>query len=307
MGTVVTQEVFGPRAERAARAALREIRRLEGLLSRFRPGSDISRLNRSAGRGPVKVCDETLEVLALALRVSEMSGGAFDVTSGPLVAAWAVTSERPAAPGAETLASLGALVGYRSLSIDAGARSACLERPGQVVDLGGIGKGFAADAAAKVYREQGVTSAVIDLGGNVMAIGTRPDGSPWNVGIQDPAAPRGECLAVIRTAGRSVVTSGSYERFFEERGARYHHLVNPATGYPAESGLLSATVTCQSSALADGLSTAAFVLGLEGGLDLSTRAGVDAVFVTTDRKVVATSGLKSSLIPAQIGLVVEFC
>lgn len=222
MGTIVTQEVFGPHAERAAVAALREIRRLEDLLSRFKPRSDISKLNRMAGKKPVRVGTEALEVLTRAIQISEMSGGAFDITLGPVVAAWAITSEHPAAPPQGEVAELARLVDFRALRLDKEARTAYLPLAGQMVDLGGIGKGFAADMAARVYRRCGIRSAVLDLGGNVIALGAREDGSPWNVGIQDPHGNRGECLAVLETIDKSVVTSGNYERYFEEDGARYH-------------------------------------------------------------------------------------
>ncbi|MGE5580857.1 MAG: FAD:protein FMN transferase [Bacillota bacterium] len=354
MNTAVSQTVYGVDSRGAAAAASREIQRLERLLSRFRPDSDIGRLNRSATRpaaesdnllpadlslteaggsntkSAVSIHRETACVLEAALGISRMSGGAFDVTAAPLIALWRVTADNPEVPSPEVVAKARELVDFRCLEL---ARStplplrrsafvARLTKQGQMVDLGGIAKGYAADRAVDVYRRRGIASAMIDLGGNVALLGGKEDGSPWRVGIQDPDAPRGDCLGFLSLRDKSVVTSGDYERFFEAGGRRYHHIIDPRTGYPAESGLRSVTVVADESMIADGLSTALFVLGLERGMEMLENlrrpqvqqtppkqqapdsagsavpfGGVEAIFVTVDRQVYITPGLASAYTP----------
>lgn len=304
MGTVVNQIVYGAAARGATLAALQEVRRLEALLSRFSRRSDVSKLNRAAGEKPVRLHPEAIRVLAKAFEVSRLCDGAFDVTASPLVSLWKVTSDSPAVPSEDAIMQARRLVDYRCLFVDESSGSASLKGPGQMVDLGGIAKGFAADRAVEIYRKRGVTSAMIDLGGNIAVLGSKEDGSPWNVGIQDPDAPRGECLGVLSVSDKSVVTSGDYERFFEVDGQRYHHIVDPRTGYPAESGLRSVTVVASLSMTADALSTALFVLGLERGLELlrtiratESSEGVEALFVTGRREVHMTPGIAETYTP----------
>ncbi len=326
MGTVFSQRAYGVNSRGAVRAALREVRRLEGLFSRFIESSDISRLNAAAvadhGRGArgVRVRPETLRVLEASLEISRLSGGAFDVTVAPLVALWAAGEVKTALPpddavkpsykppSDEAIAHARALVGYRSLTVDAASGFIRLASKGQMVDLGGIGKGFAADRVLEVYRRRGVVSGMVDLGGNVALLGGKPDGSPFTVGIQDPDAARGECLGFLPLKDVSAVTSGDYERYLEVSGKRYSHIIDPRTGYPVESGLRSVTVIARESMIADGLSTALFVLGLERGLELlralreASRTlhdyrSVEAVFVTHTRAVHLTPGIADVYTP----------
>jgi thiamine biosynthesis lipoprotein len=249
-----------------------------------------------------------MRVLEAALEVSRLSGGAFDITAAPLVALWSVTAQHPAVPPEDALAQKRDLIDFNCLTLDAASGSARLARQGQMVDLGGIAKGYAADQALEVYRRRGISTAMIDLGGNIALLGSKEDGAPWGVGIQDPDAPRGECLGLLSLTDKSVVTSGDYERFFEAGGKRYHHILDPRTGYPAESGLRSVTVVAEKSMVADGLSTALFVLGLERGLALldSIRAGtktsqgyssVEVLFITAAGKVHLTPGLADAYTP----------
>lgn len=323
MNTVVSQTVYGLGSRSAAAVALREIRRLERLLSRFRPNSDVGRLSQKAPLA-VPVHRETAHVLEAALEISRLSGGAFDVTAAPLISLWKVSAENPEVPSPEAIAKALELVDYRCLQFSCSASlplgrpvfSARLAKQGQMVDLGGIAKGYAADRAMDVYRRRGITSAMIDIGGNVALLGGKEDGSPWRVGIQDPDAPRGDCLGFLSLRDKSVVTSGDYERFFEVGGRRYHHIIDPRTGCPAGSGLCSVTVVADESMIADGLSTALFVLGLEQGLEMLQKlrmpqmhqkpdstgspvsfGSVEAIFVTDDKDVHVTPGLVSAYTP----------
>jgi thiamine biosynthesis lipoprotein len=236
---------------------------------------------------------ETFEVLLKAYDYAKCTGGAFDVTVGPLVMLWNVLNRTYAPPSESEIKSVLPAVGYAGLILNGRIKSAALERTGQSVDLGGIGKGYAADKVIGIFKKFGVTSAYTNYGGNVATIGTKPDGSPWHVGIQHPRQTDG-LIGVISVAGKSVVTSGDYQRCFMARdGKRYHHIIDPRTGYPAENGLIGVTVVADSSTKADALSTAVFVLGLEKGLQiLKAFPGTEAILISADMSVSLTEGLK---------------
>jgi thiamine biosynthesis lipoprotein len=184
------------------------------------------------------------------------------------------------------------LVNYKDLELDAAQRTAGLKSSGQSVDLGGIGKGFASDRFMEIFRQHGIVSAFSNIGGNVSTLGSRPDGSPWRVGIRHPR--REGLLGAVAVTGKAVVTSGDYERYFIDRkGRRFHHILNPLTGYPAESGLISVTVVADSALTADALSTAVFVAGLERGLAFfSIYPQAEAILVDTRLRVYITRGLR---------------
>jgi len=300
MGTVVTQKVYGRRAAAAASRVLGELQRLERLLSAFLPETDVSRINASAGLGPVDVSPETFEILEMALRISEMSQGAFDVTTGPLTRLWSVTSDHPQVPPHEAITAALELVGFRHVKLDRERRTCSLPMRGQAIDLGGIAKGYAADRAAQVYRGMGVRSALIDIGGNVYAVGARPDGQPWVAGVQDPKGNRGDIVGTLKLKDASAVTSGGYERGFTADGAWYHHIIDARSGYCSRSDIAGVTVVARDSMLADALSTAVFVLGTERGIRLLQEfRGVEAVVVKEDRSILITGGLKALFSPAQ--------
>ena len=299
MGTSFLHKAYGPCPRRALHAVQREMKRLEGLLSRFDAGSEISRLNRSAGLRPVKISRETFELLGRAAKISLLSGGAFDITVGPLAKLWDYKHAACAPEDAAIRKALD-LTGFQHLMLEAGGMTAALKMPGQMIDLGGIGKGYASDRAMNVFRRYGVNSAFTNIGGNVSTLGPKPDGLRWQVGIRHPR----EADALIGAVGvidQSVVTSGDYERYFIDReGKRRHHLLDPATGYPAESGLISVTVVHTSAMLADALSTAIFVLGPEKGLALLSRfPPAQAVLVDADMAVQVTKGLRDCFEPAR--------
>ncbi len=293
MGTAITHVAFGRRAEAAVRDGQAEVERLEDLLSRFRPGSEISRINRSAGTGAVQVSRDTFEVLTAAVHWSVVCEGLFDVTIGPLVALWqrAAAEERP--PRKPDIDRALALVGYRDLVLDPGRRTANLRREGQSIDVGGIGKGYAGDKLLEVFRRHGVESGLVNLGGNVVSLGTKPDGMPWRVGIRHPREEEA-ILGFVQVTGQTVVTSGDYQRLFVDgEGRRHHHILNPATGHPAASGLSSVTIVAGNSCAADALSTAVFVAGMTRGLGLLRgQPGVEAVLVDMESRVYVTRGLR---------------
>ena len=209
---------------------------------------------------------------------------------------WGIGQEGASVPGASGIDEALTFIDYRRVELDPEARTIKLLVPGMSLDLGAIAKGYAADVIAEYLRSQGFESAIIDLGGNILAMGAKPNGSPWTVGIQDPGENRGEHIGLVRVTDKTIVTSGVYERYFIEDGAAYHHIFDTDTGYPVNNGLLSVTIVTDRSIDADAMSTTIFSLGLEKGLDfVESREGTDALFITTEGLVYASSGLRGSL------------
>ncbi|MHB8072026.1 MAG: FAD:protein FMN transferase [Candidatus Cryosericum sp.] len=292
MSTVMTHRAFGKHAGNSLRAVHDEAVRLEELLSRYLPGSEISRINRSAGVTCERLSSDTYEVLSYAIDFSRRCRGLFDVTIGPLVDLWASAKGTLKPPEDSRIREVLPLVDYADLFLDPCRKTAGLRRKGQSIDLGGIGKGFAGDKFLEVYRRYDVSSAFSNLGGNVVALGTKRDGSPWRVGIQHPRQDS-SLIGLVSVTDKAVVTSGDYQRYFiGNDGRRYHHILDPSVGYPADSGLASVTVVADSSTAADGLSTSLFIAGMKRGLDLLKRfPGAEAIFVSTDLQVHITAGL----------------
>lgn len=266
---------------------LAECGRLEALLSRTIEGSDVWNINHGGGK-PVRVSPETIEVIEAAVQVSARSGGAFDVTIAPASVLWDFTSGKKALPDADALAAAAEKIDYSSIVIDGDAVTL---PEGMMIDLGGIAKGYIADRVKELLMEKGVESAILSFGGNIVAIGQKPDGSPWRVGIQDIDRPTGEYMRVSKNFGGSTVTSGIYERGFELDGVYYHHILSAETGWPVENELASVTIFSESSTIGDALATAAFALGTEKGVELIEGfEGVEALFIARDRSMTATSG-----------------
>ncbi len=300
MGTVMAHKAYGPQAEACLAAIVAEIDRLEGLLSRFLPGSDVSRINAAAGVKCVKVSPETCEALARAVEFGRACPGCLAVTIEPLVELWSTAGETGVEPDEGSLQIARSLVNDRDLVLDLWEMTAGLVHAGQAVDLGGIGKGFAGDRIVEVYRQFGVTSAYSNLGGNVVTVGTKPDGSPWQIGIWHPRQ-EGKIIGAVAVTGQSVVTSGDYQRFFTgSQGQRRHHILNPTNGYPADSGLISVSIVAEQSLAADALSTAVFVAGMEKGREfLHNFRQCEAVMVDAGLRVFVTRGLSARFQPAE--------
>lgn len=293
LGTMNEIEIFEP-SEHTLALAEKRVHEINDQMSVFQPESDIGCLNRFAGRRAVTLSRDTWELLALSKTICEESEGVFDITVRPLTALWAIETNKNQMPDDSDILRARKLVDSRKLECDSKNTRAYLKKAGQAVDLGGIAKGFAADEVKRILVENGVRSAIINLGGNIVTVGKRPDGLPWSIGIQNPAAPRGEFLGMLPVFDCAVVTSGSNERFFIKNGVRFHHILDPRTGWPAQSGLLSVTVVCQSSVLADALSTALYVGGMQK-LPLLQQYGAEAVFATEKGELFATKGLSSRL------------
>ena len=286
-------------ADEAADACQQRVRELDTLLAPDGDGSELARAN-AAGGAAVAVSASVGALVEAALDAARETGGAFDPTVYPLTDAWGFTDGAHRVPSPEEIATLRAHVGYAAVQVDGAAGTLTLDGGAQI-DVGGVAKGFAADELSALLRERGVASALFDLGGNVTAFGAKPDGSPWKVGIADPSAPDqlAGTLAVQDVTGS---TSGAYQRFFDEGGTRYHHLLDPATGYPAPSDLASVSVIGPNGTRCDALSTACYVLGADGALDLWRAAsGEDAfelVLIANDGSVRVTEGIAASFSPA---------
>ena len=274
--TVVTITAYAP--QKTVDGTLRICADYEALLSKTVEGSDVWNLNHADGN-PVEVHPETAELIRLAIEVGKASEGAFDITIAPVSALWDFTADDPVLPDPETLRTAAARVDYRNIAVD--GNTVTLKNNAEI-DLGGIAKGYIADRVAEYLHEQGVTSACINMGGNVLTIGTKPDGTPWTIGIRDPNGTPDRSAEVLKLGSAAVVTSGNYERFFELDGIRYHHILDPKTGMPVSNGLASVTIIGTRSDLCDALSTACFVLGEERSKVLLDEYNVRAVFLYND-------------------------
>ncbi len=294
MSTEITYKAFGENAAPAVTQAKAALLRLENILSRFIPGSEVSVINKNAGKGYVNISSETFEVLSCASRISEISNGLFDITVGPLIDLWNYKHSFQV-PEDEKIRHVLSLVNYRDLLLNPDEQSASLRRPEQSIDLGGIGKGYISDCLVKTLQKYGIVSAFVNIGGNVSTLGNKPDGSSWSVGIRHPRY-IGCLIGAVKVTGQAVVTSGDYERYFiDDTGKRRHHIINPITGYPVESGLISVTVVADSAMIADGLSTAIFAAGMDKGLGYLTHfPGVDVVLVDNRQRIFITRGLKET-------------
>lgn len=284
-------------------AVFAEFDRLEELLSNWREGSDVQKLNAAAGKHPVAVGTEIRDVLQTARQVSEWTNGKFDVTFGVMSGLWKFDYQNKddSVPDRHEVERRRKLIDYRQLEIDEKAGTAFLRRAGMVVSLGGIGKGYAVDRGRDMLRARGLRDFMIQFGGDMYVSGQR-DGRPWRLGIQDPRGPQDRIFASLDLSDSTFSTSGDYERFFIKDGRRYHHILDPATGEPA-TGTRSVTIVAGSATLADGLSTGVFILGPAAGMALIERLpDVEGVIVGADNAVLVSSGLKERItIRAQPG------
>jgi thiamine biosynthesis lipoprotein len=260
--------------------------------------STVMVINQQAGIAPVKVGDDLFEVLQTAVRYAELSGGAFDPTVGPLVSLWGIGTETEKIPDQNEIEQALALINWKELILDREKGTAYLQRKGMELDLGAIAKGYAADEAVRIAREARAGRALIDLGGNIAVMGNRGGAkrrmppAPWRIGIQDPLAERNAYIGVLLVSDKSVVTSGIYERYFENNAKRYHHILSTTDGYPVDNGLISVTIVADRSIDADGLSTAVFALGFQQGLSLlQAIPETEVIFIFDDRSVYITGGL----------------
>jgi thiamine biosynthesis lipoprotein len=298
MSTYVRFRLEGQGAKQTCAELVEALNAFEARASMHMDGSDVARINEGAGGGPVEVDGEVYAVIAAAAKAAEYTGGLFDITIGPLTSLWDIGADNPSVPQEEDIAAALELVGYSSvtLSSDGGRHGVALERAGQKIDLGGIAKGYALDIFRRLLDRSGVERGVISIGGNVMAYRDK-GGEPYIVGIRYPRPNSGESyMCALGLSDGVISTTGGYERFFEQDGAVYHHVIDPRTGYPSDSGLESVSVIRRDGLSADYLSTAMFIGGLEYSLELMRRDGVQAVVIAGGGRVYVTESLRGSLV-----------
>ncbi|GAA0062468.1 FAD:protein FMN transferase [Clostridium sp. CTA-1] len=295
MGTIINIKAYGKNADKAVQASVDKISDIENKMSLNISTSEINKINKNAGIAPVKVSKNTFDVVKASLIYSEKTKGSFDITVEPLVSLWGIGTDKARIPSKDEISNALKLINYKDVVINEKESTIMLKRKGQAIDLGAIAKGYTADELKKVLLNYNVSSAFLNLGGNVYVLGNKPDKTPWKIGVQNPLEPRGDYLGIVSVSDKSVVTSGNYERFFERNGKRYHHIFDIKTGYPAEKGLISVSIISNKSIDGDALSTSVYTLGLDEGKKLiESLKDVEAVFVTNDKKVYITSGLKDT-------------
>ncbi|MBA4371840.1 MAG: FAD:protein FMN transferase [Thermodesulfovibrio sp.] len=285
-------------ADAAIENAFARIEQFGKLINFYAPDSELALINKNAGVAATRVSSETLDVIARALYVAEKSQGAFDPTIGPVMQLW--DFRQSVKPDDAEIRKKLPLVNYRKVRIDRKQSTVFLTAKGMALDLGGIAKGYAADLAVETLTRQGILSGLVAIAGDIRTFGNRPDGKPWNIGIRNPRmkGKKDEIIATLPLSGKAISTAGDYERFFISSGQRYHHIMNPATGYPAY-GTRSVSVITDSGVIADGFDNAIFVLGPERGKKMIEELGkdfpVDAFILYDDGTTYTTSGIRGSL------------
>ena len=278
------------------------IREYENMLSRTVEGSDVYRINHAEGKS-TEVSEETLDVIRTGLLMAELSGGKFDITVGALTDLWKFTSDNPSVPEDQEISKALETVGYENITMK--GNEVGLSDSETRIDLGGVAKGYIADKTGEYMEAQGVTRAIINLGGNITAIGEKEEDTPWNIGIERPYSDRSEIVGSIRVSDKTVVTSGIYERQFVEDGVRYHHVLDPQTGYPAETDLEAVTITAVkgNSGFCDSLSTACLILGKEKAhrlvlklQDEYPQMEIEAAFIDKKDNIAQTDGMNLELV-----------
>ncbi|MDF9406870.1 FAD:protein FMN transferase [Pelotomaculum isophthalicicum JI] len=304
MDTLIQVTLYSDDEQRGKEAldkTFAEFEKINNLTDRFpkegknaSASSDVIKINENAGIKPVQVSADTLNIVQRSLYYAQLSGGSFDITVGPIMDLWGFGKNVQRVPSDEQIKKALSLVDYRKVMVDPNNGTVYLQKPGMSLDFGGVAKGYATEEAAKILRESGIEHAIINAGGNVYALGTRPDGTPWRVGVRDPRDEDG-LIAVLSVKDTSVVTSGDYERYFEEGGVRYSHLIDPSTGKQARD-LMQTTVVAESSTDADIINKPLFVLGPQRGMSLAkSLQGIGAIFVGADKQVTFTDNLTNQL------------
>lgn len=310
MDTICTITVISSskkEAKEAVDVGFAEIKRLEGLLNFFSNDSEITAINRAGGYSPVKVSSKTVDIIKKAVKISDYTNGAFDPTIGPVIKLWGFSNKdsiAPDIPQRDKIKNLLPLIDYKKIKINNSTSEIFLEKNGMELDLGGIAKGYAADKAIEAIKAKGIKAALVAIAGDIHGFGLKPNMKPWRIGIQNPrptterrtqiTEENEEIFASLYLKDSAISTSGDYQRFFIKQGRRYHHILNPKTGFPA-SGTISVSVIATEGYMADGLSTGIFVLGSEKGIKLLESLGLSGIIVDTDKKIFLTKDLKGKI------------
>ena len=304
MDTYMTVSAYGDTGEKAVDAAVKEINRLDALLSTGKASSEVSELNANAGG---KLSADTNALMDAALDLYESTDHVFDITIYPVMKLWGFTDQNYKVPSEGDLKAALTLVDASTLDYNKSKKTVAFTVDGTQIDFGGIAKGYTSATVAQLYKDYGVTSGLVNLGGNVQTVGFKPDGSEWRIGIQDPED-ENNMLGVVQTHDQAVITSGGYERNFEEDGVVYHHIIDPSTGYPADSGLISVTIVSEDGTLADGLSTSLFIMGKDKAIEYWKAHSKDFDFVLCedDGTLIVSKGLKDKFTPQDENAKVEY-
>ncbi len=299
MDTVITIRASGEQAEPAVEASMKRLEELDRMLSEEYPGSAVNELNKAAGREYVRVPDEVWHILKISQKYSTLTDGAWDITLGKPIALWGIGTDHPRIPSDEDLDNARKSCGWQHLTLREEDQSVLLEQEGMAIHFGGIAKGYALDEIQKIFQAHGVENGLIDMGASSLcALGKNEKGTPWIIGIRHPRSEK-SLLAKLPLTNQMLSTSGDYERFFEEDGQRYHHILDPRTCRPADNGLTSVTVVISNSMedagmISDLLSTAVFVMGPRIGKDFLEQCpdGISAELTTADGKIMTVHGMK---------------
>lgn len=300
MDTYISISAYGENAENALDNCRKEIKSLDSQLSVTNSDSEVCRINSSKGE-TVSLSNDADRIITAALELSEKTNGALDISLYPVVSEWGFTLGEYKIPSEKALNDLLKNTGYEKIS----CKDGILTLPKDFkIDLGAVAKGYGSDRAIQILKEKGVTSALVNLGGNIALLGSKPDGSDWSVGVQNPFGEGYACI--VKSRDKYIVTSGNYQRYFEENGKRYCHIIDPKTGYPVDNGLASVTVIGDGGLICDGLSTALFVMGEQGAVDFWKEQGdFEMIIVTEDKRVLATEGIFGDCPAAELGEVVK--
>ena len=296
MDTYMTVQAYGEHGEEAVEQAEKEIERLDALLSTGSEDSEIGKINASDGG---ELSEDGSYLVQRALELNKETDGAFDIAIYPIMEAWGFPTQDFKVPSEEEIQSLLPLTKCSNIHYDEKNGKISFAESGMKIDLGGIAKGYTSSQIMKIYKDCGVTSGLVNLGGNVQALGTKTDGSDWRVAVQSPYD-ESDYLGVLAIQNKAVITSGGYERYFEQDGKTYHHIIDPETGYPAENGLISVTIASEDGTLADGLSTSLFIMGKDKAIEFWKKHSdeFDTILMTDDNKLYVTEGIADAFEPA---------
>ena len=295
MGTAIKVTVYDKQDEEILDKVFKRIIEIEDLVSINKDNTEITNLNKNAGIKGVKLSEDSFNIIKKGLEYSKLSNGGYDVSIGPLVKLWSIGLPEAKVPNKDEIKNVINKINYKKVKVNDETKEVFLEDKGMMLDLGSIAKGYAADEIVEVLKENNVKQAIIDLGGNIYALGLKDGDKDWKVGIQDPFTERGNVVGSVEVSNKSVVTTGIYERFIEKDGVKYHHILNPKDGYPYKTDIAGVSIIADKSVDADGLSTLVFTKGLDEGIKfIEDLDGVDAIFITNDRKVYTTKGIKDN-------------
>lgn len=291
LDTAITLKVYGSKREEVLKKLEDKINELDGLLSTGKATSEVSRLNDT---GKAVLSKTSISLVKKSLELNKQTGGLFDITIYPLMELWGFPTKNYRIPSDKEIKATLKNVGSDKIIFNENTGEISFKNKGMKIDFGGIGKGYITDELVKILKDEKVESAIINLGGNVYGFNKKPDGSLWNVAIRDPDEPD-DYMAVIKLEDSAVITSGGYERYFEENGIRYHHIIDPGTGKPSESNLKSVSIVSKDGTLADTLSTSLFIMGEKKAIEYwrENKDEFDIILMTNDNRLLVSEGIQS--------------